>query len=79
MELMATCLDKLSKRVKGGFPEDILGKMAVSIIKALDYLKDTQVNFACHKFVSGNKFFASSEFSMTHEPNSTLLLPEIGV
>ncbi|KAK6112271.1 Protein kinase domain family protein [Brugia pahangi] len=42
MELMATCLDKLSKRVQGGFPEDILGKMAVSIIKALDYLKVTQ-------------------------------------
>uniref|UniRef100_A0A915BR55 mitogen-activated protein kinase kinase n=4 Tax=Parascaris univalens TaxID=6257 RepID=A0A915BR55_PARUN len=39
MELMATCLDKLSKRVQDGFPEDILGKMAVSIIKALDYLK----------------------------------------
>ncbi|VDK59297.1 unnamed protein product [Anisakis simplex] len=39
MELMATCLDKLSKRIKNGFPEDILGKMAVSIIKALDYLK----------------------------------------
>ncbi|VDN60741.1 unnamed protein product, partial [Dracunculus medinensis] len=42
MELMATCLDKLAKRVKSGFPEDILGKMAVSIIKALDYLKDHQ-------------------------------------
>lgn len=43
MELMATCLDKLSRRVQGGFPEDILGKMAVSIIKALDYLKVSQV------------------------------------
>ncbi|VDM96404.1 unnamed protein product [Thelazia callipaeda] len=45
MELMATCLDKLSKRVKGGFPEVILGKMAVSIIKALDYLKVSQLNY----------------------------------
>ncbi|MFH4978117.1 hypothetical protein AB6A40_004826 [Gnathostoma spinigerum] len=42
MELMATCLDKLSKRLKSGFPENILGKMAGSIIKALDYLKDVQ-------------------------------------
>uniref|UniRef100_A0A914WBQ5 mitogen-activated protein kinase kinase n=2 Tax=Plectus sambesii TaxID=2011161 RepID=A0A914WBQ5_9BILA len=42
MELMATCLEKLSKRLKGPIPEPILGKMAVSVVKALDYLKDVQ-------------------------------------
>lgn len=42
MELMATCLDKLSKRLNAPIPEAIIGKMAVSIVKALDYLKDVQ-------------------------------------
>jgi mitogen-activated protein kinase kinase 7 len=42
MELMATCLDKLSKRLNAPIPEAIIGKMAVSIVKALDYLKDAQ-------------------------------------
>ncbi|TKR73967.1 hypothetical protein L596_021202 [Steinernema carpocapsae] len=40
MELMATCLDKLLKRLSGPVPEDIIGKIATSIIKALHYLKD---------------------------------------
>ncbi len=39
---MATCLDKLSKRLNAPIPEAIIGKMAVSIVKALDYLKDAQ-------------------------------------
>ncbi|XP_019851593.1 PREDICTED: dual specificity mitogen-activated protein kinase kinase 7-like isoform X2 [Amphimedon queenslandica] len=39
MELMATCLDRLLKRLKGPIPERIIGKMCVSIVKALDYLK----------------------------------------
>lgn len=43
MELMNTCLEKLYKRhIRGPIPEEILGKMAVSIIKALDYLKERQ-------------------------------------
>lgn len=42
MELMATCLDKLIKRIKTGIPEDILGKLVVSIVKALNYLKEKQ-------------------------------------
>jgi len=42
MELMATCLDKLIKRIKSGIPEPILGKMAVSVVKALLYLKEKQ-------------------------------------
>ncbi|KAK0401713.1 hypothetical protein QR680_015933 [Steinernema hermaphroditum] len=40
MELMATCLDKLLKRLSGPVPEEIIGKIAVSIVKALRYLKD---------------------------------------
>lgn len=41
MELMATCLDRLLKRTNHRpFPEAIVGKMAVSIISALDYLKN---------------------------------------
>ncbi|CDW58156.1 dual specificity mitogen activated protein [Trichuris trichiura] len=40
MELMTTCLDKLIKRLKRGIPEAILGKMTVSVVKALHYLKE---------------------------------------
>ncbi|XP_021376194.1 dual specificity mitogen-activated protein kinase kinase 7-like [Mizuhopecten yessoensis] len=40
MELMSTCLDKLLKRTKRPIPEAILGKMAVAIVKALNYLKE---------------------------------------
>uniref|UniRef100_A0A1I7XZY7 mitogen-activated protein kinase kinase n=1 Tax=Steinernema glaseri TaxID=37863 RepID=A0A1I7XZY7_9BILA len=40
MELMATCLDKLLKRLSGPVPEEIIGKIAVSIVNALNYLKD---------------------------------------
>jgi len=39
MELMATCLDRLLKKLKSPFPEEIVCKMTVSIVKALDYLK----------------------------------------
>ena len=31
MELMATCLDKLMKRLKEAIPEKILGKVAVAV------------------------------------------------
>lgn len=41
MELMSTCLDKLLKRLQAPIPEQILGKMAVAIVKALHYLKET--------------------------------------
>uniref|UniRef100_K1PJ65 mitogen-activated protein kinase kinase n=1 Tax=Magallana gigas TaxID=29159 RepID=K1PJ65_MAGGI len=40
MELMSTCLDKLLKRTRLPIPEKILGKMAVAIVRALDYLKE---------------------------------------
>lgn len=40
MELMATCFEKLSKRLKGPIPEPILGKLTVAVIRALDYLKE---------------------------------------
>ena len=31
MELMATCLDKLQKRLKAPIPENILGKITVAV------------------------------------------------
>ena len=40
MELMATCMEKLVKQIKQPIPEDILGKISVSVIKALNYLKE---------------------------------------
>ncbi|KAK2166478.1 hypothetical protein NP493_1319g01009 [Ridgeia piscesae] len=40
MELMATCLDKLQKRLKAPIPENILGKITVATVKALHYLKE---------------------------------------
>lgn len=39
MELMATCLQRLFNKLDGPIPEDIVCKMAVSIVKALHYLK----------------------------------------
>ncbi|CCD62387.1 Dual specificity mitogen-activated protein kinase kinase mek-1 [Caenorhabditis elegans] len=39
MECMATCLDRLLIRIKQPIPERIIGKLSVSIIKALHYLK----------------------------------------
>lgn len=41
MELMSTCLDKLLKKLCGPIPENILGKMTVAIVNALNYLKET--------------------------------------
>ncbi|XP_071947450.1 dual specificity mitogen-activated protein kinase kinase 7-like [Antedon mediterranea] len=41
MELMATCLEKLMKRLKEPIPEQIIGKMVVAIVRALDYLKES--------------------------------------
>ncbi|RVE55190.1 hypothetical protein evm_000088 [Chilo suppressalis] len=40
MELMASCFDKLLKRVGAPIPEAILGKVTVATVKALSYLKD---------------------------------------
>lgn len=40
MELMASCFEKLLKRIQAPFPEEILGKVAVATVKALNYLKD---------------------------------------
>ena len=31
MELMTTCLDKLMKKLQGPIPEDVLGKISVSV------------------------------------------------
>ncbi|ETN73939.1 hypothetical protein NECAME_13299 [Necator americanus] len=41
MEAMATCLDLLLKRTGNlAIPEPIIGKMSVSVVKALHYLKE---------------------------------------
>ncbi|XP_071493793.1 dual specificity mitogen-activated protein kinase kinase 7-like [Diadema setosum] len=40
MEQMATCLDKLIKKLREPIPEQIIGKMVVAIVNALDYLKE---------------------------------------
>ncbi|XP_041974426.1 dual specificity mitogen-activated protein kinase kinase 7-like isoform X2 [Aricia agestis] len=41
MELMASCFDKLLKRIGAPIPEAILGKVTVATVNALSYLKDT--------------------------------------
>lgn len=41
MELMATCFDKLLKRFRQPVPENILGKIALSTVRALHYLKES--------------------------------------
>ena len=40
MELMATCFDKLLKQLKAPIPEPICGKVAVTTVRALNYLKE---------------------------------------
>nr|CAG4638542.1 EOG090X08J3 [Cyclestheria hislopi] len=40
MELMATCFDKLLKRLRQPIPEPIIGKIAVATVRALHYLKE---------------------------------------
>ncbi|XP_065570241.1 serine/threonine-protein kinase dst3-like isoform X2 [Artemia franciscana] len=40
MELMSTCFEKLLKKTQKPVPEQILGKVAVATIKALNYLKE---------------------------------------
>lgn len=46
MELMATCLDKLLKeKLKyRPFPQEVVGKVVVSVLDALNYLKSRHVN-----------------------------------
>ncbi|XP_065200843.1 dual specificity mitogen-activated protein kinase kinase 7-like [Planococcus citri] len=41
MELMATCFDRLLKKLKTAIPEDILGKVTLATVKALHYLKES--------------------------------------
>lgn len=40
MEVMSTCLEKVLKRYHQPFPEMVVGKVAVAVVKALDYLKE---------------------------------------
>lgn len=37
MELMTTCLDKLMKRLQGPIPEEVLGKISVSVSLCIQY------------------------------------------
>ncbi|CAI2357464.1 unnamed protein product [Caenorhabditis sp. 36 PRJEB53466] len=39
MECMATCLDRLLSVIRQKIPEDVIGKLSISIVKALHYLK----------------------------------------
>ena len=40
MELMDTCLGKLLSQLKPNpFPEDVIGKIVIAVVTALDYLK----------------------------------------
>jgi len=40
MELMDTCLGKLLTQLKPNpFPEDVIGKVVIAVVTALDYLK----------------------------------------
>lgn len=41
MELMATCFDRLLKKLQTAIPEDILGKVTLATVKALHYLKES--------------------------------------
>ncbi|EPB68817.1 hypothetical protein ANCCEY_12092 [Ancylostoma ceylanicum] len=55
MEAMATCLDLLLKRTGNApIPEPIVGKMSVSVVRALHYLKENHVcvstDSACLEF-----------------------------
>lgn len=43
MEMMATCFDKVLQMYKKGLPEKVIGKVAMSVVNALDYLKETHV------------------------------------
>ena len=45
MELMTTCLDKLMKKLQGPIPEDVLGKISVSV--STPYLQDTSLGSLC--------------------------------
>ena len=47
MELMATCFDKLLRQLRQPIPEAICGKVAVSTLKALHYLKVSSQMFNC--------------------------------
>lgn len=49
MELMATCLEKLMAKLDRGLPEEIIGKVTVSVVKALNYLKETHVGASSNR------------------------------
>ncbi|KAK6054232.1 hypothetical protein COOONC_08264 [Cooperia oncophora] len=61
MEAMASCLDLLLKRTGNEpIPEPIVGKMSVSVVKALDYLKEN--HNVIHRDVKAVKHFARLEW-----------------
>lgn len=53
MELMACCFDKvLSDRQNIGLPEEIVGKVAYSVVEALNYLKEEHVGCGVGCFIA---------------------------
>ncbi|VEL25349.1 unnamed protein product [Protopolystoma xenopodis] len=59
MEIMSTCLDKLLKNHGRPFPEKVLGKITVAIIKALEYLKT--IHKVMHRDVKPSNMLLSSK------------------
>ena len=40
MELMVTCFDKILRTLKSPIPVPVLGSLTVSVVQALNYLKE---------------------------------------
>ncbi|XP_055352452.1 dual specificity mitogen-activated protein kinase kinase 7-like [Paramacrobiotus metropolitanus] len=59
MEMMTTCLEKLIQRTHAPVPEKILGKMTVSVLKALDYLKE--IHGVIHRDVKPSNILLDSK------------------
>lgn len=83
MELMATCMDKLLKTLRGPLPEHILGKVVVSTVKALHYLKES--HGVIHRLLLQNQseitkkhFESENNFVNRDVKPSNILLDEKG-
>lgn len=59
MELMSMCFDKLLKQIRKPIPEDILGKVSVSTLTALNYLKE--IHNVIHRDVKPSNILINSQ------------------
>ena len=50
MELMATCLDKLMKKLKAPLPERILGKVVVAVSRNSKFVSLLEISFLLLSF-----------------------------